>query len=301
MKENFIEADENDNVLIIVEESIMNPFITEICNSLRQITNTVLLVYPDKGANLPNYPQSVKEAMEQATIILDCCETTDMYSELKQGLLNGRKIVYMLKPYGKFLKYYETIDESITQNLKNFLENSKEIEISIGNNTIKAVICNRPVIVDGFDVKTGSDTILPPASVSFAPIENNVNGKLEFNGFVENVSGSVRCKELSGKILIKNGNVECDGEIKEFFNRFDDQCLTIGHITFGTNPLITEPYEGFDTERAVGGICLGFGNNQGVFSGENTSNGHIDISARFDRIILKNEKGDKIILGGKYG
>ncbi len=295
-----------ETILLLVEEPLAGKETAELFEALKAQAAARMMVHPAKTAYESQYTTETLAAMEQADVIVEVCVFTDMYSTLKQRLLqNGKRIICFLCPAGGGMGLHQYTGTQLQDILKQtegvgaFFSRSTHITLrSAAGQLSFRLEPNRRLIRDGLPPQKGQDSVLPPASVTCVPVEGSAEGELHLRGFVETVIGEDRRVEAECTIYLQGGKVSFSGtdaeKVGTVFQGCDRSTWELGHVTVGTNRFMGKVTEGFLAERALGGLCLGFGNNL-LLGGANSADGHVDVAAVVG-MELENEKGERMRL-----
>jgi len=181
--------------------------------------------------------------------------------------------------------------------------NKMEITSPAGTNLV-CELGTRPVYHNsGIISKPGESTFLG-GQVSWAPIEESINGTLVFDGAISPPQ-EIRLIDTPIKLTIERGRImKIEGgsearTLEEWLKSFNDpNMFMLAHYAYGFNPGARLTGDILEDERIFGGVEMGFGTQRAKFKGTiGTAPGHTDGIVVNPTVILDGTVMEK---DGKY-
>jgi len=239
-----------------------------------------LLVFKERPHNNFEPPEYIAAAMKGADVIIDFATKYFIHTKaVNDARLSGARYL-MTIPTG-IEDYIRTgvigIDyqEMVRQGkaIAELYESSEMCRITSDDGSdIQMKMGGRPAINrDGMALVPGEIDYFPGAQVSFAPIEETLNGVLVINGSisppVDKVTQPVTVKFENGKVTDFKGGAEATQWKEWLLSLEDPNMFSIAHVSIGLNP--NARLRGFimEDERVKGCITFGIGSQMPDFKG----------------------------------
>lgn len=221
------------------------------------------------------HTKAVKRAVEKGIRI------ATMPNISKRTLLEGA----MTADYSKV--------QEITSKLFSLVENCKEVLVTAKNGTNVSFSCENRVWHrdDGNLSKKGSLGNLPAGEVFVAPVENSVNGTINFDRF-PSAKTRLFCEVVNGKVISMRNDIN---HLEKIFKSLGDKARQVAEFGIGTNPKARVIGNILEDEKVLGTCHFGLGNNF-YFGGTNDVPFHSDgiinkPTVRIDgKVVMKNGK-----------
>jgi len=239
-----------------------------------------LLIYKERPHINFEPPAHIAEAIKGADVLVDISTNyiihTKAYNEAR---LSGTRIL-MTIPQGidEYIRrgiigidYEEMIRQGNL--IAELFESSKVCKITSEQGTdLVMEMGNRPAIHrDGMVVKPGEIDYFPGSQVSFAPVEETLNGRAVINGTISPPIGrlteAVEITFEKGRIVEFKGQSEAIRWKNWLESQEDPNMFCIAHVSIGLNP--EAQLRGFiiEDERIQGCLTLGIGSQMPDFKG----------------------------------
>jgi len=259
-----------------------------------------LLIYKERPHSNFEPPTYIAEAMKGADVLIDLSTNymihTQAYSNAR--LAGTRALVTCPQGIEEYIRrgiigidYEEMVRQGKT--IAELFESSKLCKITSEEGThIEMDMGNRPAILrDGMVVDPGEIDYFPGAQISFAPIEETMNGRVIINGAIFPPIGKltqpVEIAFEKGKIVDFKGQTETVQWKKWLDSQEDPKMFSIAHVSIGLNP--NAQLRGFimEDERVTGGVTLGIGSQMPDFKGNTgVAKSHSDAVSLMATVLL---------------
>ena len=239
-----------------------------------------LLVYKERPHINFEPPAYIAEAMKAVDVLVDLSTNymihTQAYSNARlagtrclvtipQGIEEYIRRGILGIDYGEMVRQGKTIAE--------LFESSKRCKITSGEGTdIEMTMGHRPAILrDGMVVDPGEIDYFPGAQVSFAPIEETMNGHVIINGGISPPIGKltqpIEITFEKGRIVDFRGQPDAVRWKEWLDSQEDPKMFCIAHVSIGLNP--NAELRGFiiEDERVKGSVTFGVGSQMPDFKG----------------------------------
>lgn len=266
---------------------------------------TCLVLMPDLEEENREPPKQVAEAMKHSTVIFIVTEKTMTHTTARLNANhNGARVAsmpgineYIFSRGGMTADYTEI--QKIIKKVHRKLRSAKTLHISseIGTN-LELSIKGRHWITedDGICHANGGFTNLPAGTIFIAPVENNANGVVYFDGGLEgDIKKPVRLQINNSSIV----RMPKYAKIERFIGTATSCAFKLSQFGMGLNPRAKVIGNILQDEKAWGTIHIGFGENYSF-------GGKIKCSTHFEGVIkeptlevdghLIIEKGNFLIL-----
>lgn len=147
---------------------------------------------------------------------------------------------------------------------------------------ISCKVGGRPVIIgDGMALDPGELDYYPGCQVTFAPVEETLEGVIVVDGSMSTlglVTDPFRLVVEAGKVVAIEGGVDARRYKQHLEQQGDPKLFEICHYSFGMNPRASLSGNIFEDERYYGCLDIGFGSQDPSWGGTvGTSKHHVDI------------------------
>lgn len=172
----------------------------------------------------------------------------------------------------------------LTENVKQALENGKEIHIISKNGTdVKMNIDGRKIIPSTGVLKNkGESGNLPSGEVYLAPIESSTNGEIVFDGSVAGIGilkNTIKIKIKDGYAEKFSGKSEAR-QLQKILDKVGKDARAIAEFGIGTNYKAKITGHILEDEKVLGTVHIAFGNNISM-------GGIIDVPIHIDGLIKR--------------
>jgi leucyl aminopeptidase (aminopeptidase T) len=242
---------------------------------------TGLLIYKERPHINFEPPAYIAEAMKGADVLVDLSTNYMIHTEAyNNARLSGTRALVTIPPgIEEYIRrgiigidYLQMVQQG--KKIAELFESSKTCKITSEEGTsIEMEMGSRPAILrDGMVVKPGEIDYFPGAQVSFAPLEETLNGHMVVNGAISPPIGkltqTVEIRFEKGRIVDFKGHAEAYQWKEWLESQEDPKMFCIAHVSIGLNP--NAQLRGFiiEDERVEGCVTFGIGSQMPDFKGK---------------------------------
>lgn len=172
----------------------------------------------------------------------------------------------------------------LTENVKNALQNAKEIHVVSKNGTdLKMNIEGRKIIPSTGVLKNKGDSgNLPSGEVYLAPVEGSTNGVIVFDGSVAGIGilkNPIKVTIIDGYAQKFSGRNEAK-QLQKLLDKIGGDAKAVAEFGIGTNYKAKITGHILEDEKVLGTVHIAFGNNLSM-------GGILDVSIHIDGLIKK--------------
>jgi leucyl aminopeptidase (aminopeptidase T) len=298
-------AKEKESVLILGDTASNSDMLEAFFGAAIQAQcEAGLLIYRERPHINFEPPGYIAEAMKEANVIIDLSTNymihTKAYAQARSA--GTRALVTIPEGIDEYIRrgiigidYLEMVRQG--KRIAELFECSKRCRITSEDGThIEMDMGDRPAILrDGMVVEPGEIDYFPGAQVSFAPIEETMNGQVTINGAVSpplgKLSQHVEVVFEKGRIVEFKGQSEAEQWKKWLESQDDPKMFSISHVSIGLNP--NARLRGFiiEDERVRGSVTIGIGSQMPDFKGKTgPAKTHSDGVTLMATVILDDKK-----------
>lgn len=296
---------ERETVLILADTAVDREMIDYVASAVYALGGeAVEMIYETREEVDIEPPKSVSKAMEASDVIIDFVKqyiihTKAFYNALKSGAricdLTGMTPDMMIRLIGRV--NYELMCE-LGDKLAELTRRAREIRIVTDSGTDIQFENdpNRPVWHNDGKVRSKGEYKFLGGQVSWAPIEDSINGTLVVDGFIWPpneigvLSNPVKLVIKEGKISKIEGGAEAT-IFSKWINSFNDEKMFyVAHVSWGFHPKAKYIGIPLEDERVYGTIEFGFGSQSPRFMGKiGLAKSHTDVGLRSPKIYFDDE------------
>ncbi len=226
-------------------------------------------------------PPPLREAMKASDVIIELAEKYLIHTEayhkaLEKGsrnlCLTGMDKGMLIRCIGN-INYKEMV--SFGDTLMEILSKGNRMEITTpGGTHLTSEIGGRPFFHNSGIIKNPGEQSFLGGQISWAPIEESINGTMVFDGSVWPPDELGLLKEPIVMTVKEGRVVKIDGGkeavvFKRWFEGFDDpNMFMIAHFSYGFNPGARLTGKILEDERIFGGVEIGLGSQRPRFKGK---------------------------------
>jgi len=267
--------------VVIVTDRFCYPIGNAIANSLRKITDPILIEITPREIHGQEPPKLVAEIMKNSDVFIiptsrslthTCARIEATKAGARGATMPGITIDVMIRALNTD---YKKIAQ-LTNKIADLLSHAKKAVIRTDKGTnLELNLANRKCRLDtGIIKKRGEFSNLPAGEAYIAPNENKTNGTVVIDGsfaLIGFLDKSVRLKINNGRISRIHGN----NKLKRIFQQYSEKEKVLCELGIGTNPAAKITGNVLEDEKVLGSIHVAFGNNLG-FGGRNKARIHLD-------------------------
>ena len=239
-----------------------------------------LLIYKERPHINFEPPAHIADAMKGSDVLIDLSTNyfihTKAYADARSA--GTRALVTIPQGIEEYIRrgiigidYEEMVRQG--GKIAELFESSKVCRITSAEGTdIQMEMGNRPAVLrDGMVVHPGEIDYFPGAQVSFAPIEETLNGRVVVNGSISPPIGrltqTVEVTFEKGRIVDFNSQTEALQWKKWLGSQEDSKMFCIAHVSIGLNPNAQLRGYIIEDERVKGSTIFGIGSQMPDFKG----------------------------------
>ncbi len=296
---------EGESVLVLADTVVNREMVDYVASAIHALGGeAVEMIYETREEVDVEPPKAVSKAMEASDVIIDFVKqyiihTDAFYNALKSGAricdLTGMTPDMMIRLIGRV--DYELMC-NLGDELAELTRKAREIRIvtDIGTNISFENDPNRPVWHNDGKVRSKGEYKFLGGQVSWAPIEDSINGVLVVDGFIWPpdeigiLSNPVKLTIKEGRIVKIEGGVEAS-IFNKWINSFNDEKMfCVAHVSWGFHPKAKYTGVPLEDERVYGTIEFGFGSQSPRFKGKvGLAKSHTDVGLRSPKIYFDDE------------
>ena len=296
---------EGESVLILADTVVDREMVDYVASAVHSLGGeAVEMIYETREEVDIEPPKVVSKAMEASDVIIDFVKqyiihTNAFYNALKAGAricdLTGMTPDMMIRLIGRV--DYELMCE-LGDKLAELTKKAREVRIvsDVGTDVSFENDPNRPVWHNDGKVRSKGEYKFLGGQVSWAPIEDSINGTLVVDGFIwppdeiSILSNPVKLTIKEGRIVKIDGGVEAS-IFDKWLNSFNDEKMFyVAHVSWGFHPKAKYTGIPLEDERVYGTIEFGFGSQSPRFKGKvGLAKSHTDVGLRFPKIYFDDE------------
>ena len=263
-----------------------------------------LLIYKERPHINYEPPSLIAEAMKEAEFLVDLSTNyfihTKAYANAR--LAGTRALVTIPQGIEEYIRrgiigidYEEMVRQG--KRIAELFESSRVCRIlSEEGTSIEMEMGGRPAVLrDGMVVHPGEIDYFPGAQVSFAPIEETLNGRIVVNGAISppigKLNGTVEITFERGRIVDFKGRAEALQWKKWLEEQDDPKMFCIAHVSIGLNPNAQLRGYIIEDERVKGSTIFGIGSQMPDFKGKTgIARTHSDAVSVLSTVMLDDRK-----------
>lgn len=283
-----------EKVLVLSDTAIDKRMLEYVVSAAHSLdAEAALLIYETRSEVDVEPPPHVAAAMKASDVVISfplmyILHTKAYLDALKSGTrileLTGMDPEMMIRLIGKV--DYEAMC-TLGEKLRELTENARKVKIETGKGTMLEFENSpeRPVFHnDGIVREKG---IYKPlgGQISWAPIEESINGVLVVDGFIWPpdelgvLKGEVKLVIENGKIVEVSGGREAEVFEKWLKSLKDEKMFMVAHASWGFHPNARLRGIPLEDERVYAGVEFGFGSQSLKFKGKiGAAKAHTDVS-----------------------
>ena len=283
---------EGESVLVLADSIVDREMLDAVCGVAHTVGGEVVqVIYETRPRVNIEPPKPVAAAMASGDVIIDfvyqyIIHTNAFYNALNSGAricdLTGMNSDMMIRLIGRI--DYEAMC-ALGDKLAEIISSTKRLKVYSDRGT-RLVMENdpsRPVYHNDGKVRQRGELKFLGGQISWAPIEESINGTIVLDGFlwppseIGVLKSPVRLTIENGRIVGVEGGLEAD-VFRRWLSSFDDpKMYYIAHVSFGFNPGARLTGVPLEDERVYGCIEFGFGSQSLRFRGRiGTASSHSD-------------------------